>query len=347
MPLILSMNLIDQITLAEGAGGRRMRRLIEEMFLKYFDDPILARLEDSAEITEPKLSKRFAFTTDSYVVQPIFFPGGDIGKLAICGTVNDLAVKGAIPKYLAVSFIIREGFPISHLERICHSMARVAQKVRVRIVTGDTKVIESNPSQAEIYITTSGVGVYPDWLQDSFGAEKIKVGDLILINGGIGEHETAVLLARGQFDFKAKLKSDCAPLSNLIGELLKNCNGIRMMRDPTRGGLATTLAEIAESADLGLIVDEKKIIIKPVVQGICELLGLDPFYLANEGKVVIVAEKKSAGKILTYLRKNELGRAGGIIGEVTAEPKGVWLKTKLGSLKPLLMLEGQQFPRIC
>jgi hydrogenase expression/formation protein HypE len=334
----------SNIDLAHGSGGRKMHRLINEIFLKYFNNPILARLEDSAEVVDSQLKKRFALTTDAYVVQPIFFPGGDIGKLAICGTVNDLAVKGAHPKYLSASFIIREGFPLNDLERICRSMAEAARLAKIKIVTGDTKVIERS-AQNEIYITTSGVGIYNNDYQ--LGAEMITPGDSVLINGGIGEHETAIILARGQFGFKADIKSDCAPLNHLIANLVKTSNKIRMMRDPTRGGLATTLNEIAEKANLGIIVDETKIIVKPIVKGICELLGFDPMYLANEGKVVIIAARSDEKKLLAQLRKNHLGRNANIIGEVMKEPKGVWVKTKLGSTKPLLMLEGQQLPRIC
>ncbi|MDH5186779.1 MAG: hydrogenase expression/formation protein HypE [candidate division WOR-3 bacterium] len=334
----------DIVTLAHGSGGRKMHRLIKELFLKYFSNPILARLEDSAEVAEPHLKKRFALTTDSYVVQPVFFPGGDIGKLAVCGTVNDLAVKGALPKYLSASFIIREGFSLNYLEKICQSMAKAAKAAKIKIVTGDTKVIERS-TQEEIYITTSGVGVYNNNYR--LGAEKVQTGDLVLINGAIGEHETAIILARGQFEFKAKIISDCASLNGLITNLLKTNNKIRMMRDPTRGGLATTLNEIAELSNLGIIIDESKILIKPAVKGICELLGFDPLYLANEGKVVIIAARSEEKRLLAKMRKHRLGKQANVIGEIVKQPKGVWVKTKLGSIKPLLMLEGQQLPRIC
>jgi len=340
-------SLNPNIDLAHGSGGRKMHRLIKELFLKYFNNPILARLEDSAEVTEPQLKKRIAFTTDSYVVQPIFFPGGDIGKLSICGTVNDLAVKGAEPKYLSASFIIREGFPFNDLERICQSMAIEAKIAKIKIVTGDTKVIERS-AQAEIYITTSGIGIYPPEADKyHLGAENIQPGDSVLINGRIGEHETAIILARGQFEFKADIKSDCAPLNHLIAILLKTSNKIRMMRDPTRGGLATTLNEMAEATNLGIIIDETKILIKPEVKGICELLGFDPLYFANEGKVVIIAARSEEKKLLAKMRRNQLGKNANVIGKVVKQPKGVWVKTKLGSTKPLLMLEGQQLPRIC
>lgn len=342
------------VELTHGSGGRKMHRLIKELFLKYFANPILARLEDSAEITSPKLSPRIAFTTDGYVVKPVFFPGGDIGKLAVCGTINDLAVKGASPKYLAVSFIIQEGFLFDNLEKICQSMAKTAQKAQVKIITGDTKVIEKKEfsalgeKEAEIYIITTGIGIYPPFMKNySLGVEKIKPNDLVLINGGIGEHETAILLAREEFEFTAPIQSDCAPLNRLIFDLLSISRKIRFMRDPTRGGLATTLNEITETTDLGIIIEEKQIPIKPAVRGICEVLGFDPLYLANEGKVVIITADSEAEKILTHLRRHQLSKEAKIIGEVIKKPKGVWVKTKLGSLKPLLMLEGQQLPRIC
>jgi hydrogenase expression/formation protein HypE len=223
-------------------------------------------------------------------------------------------------------------------------MAKAAKIADIKIVTGDTKVIERS-TQDEIYITTSGVGIYNN--NYTLGAEKIRPGDLVFINGGIGEHETAIILARGQFEFKANIKSDCAPLNHLINGLLQTSNKIKMMRDPTRGGLATTLNEIAETTNLGIIIDETKIVIKPEVKGICDLLGFDPLYLANEGKVVIIAAGSEEKKLLTKMRKNQLGKKASVIGEVVKEPKGVWVKTQLGSIKPLLMLEGQQLPRIC
>jgi hydrogenase expression/formation protein HypE len=393
-----------------------MHRLISEVFVRHFGNPMLRRLEDAAEFevtprrrvgVSPRI--RLALTTDSYVVQPLFFPGGDIGKLAVCGTVNDLAVKGATPRYLSAGFIISTGFPIEQLDRICRSMARTARRAGVEIITGDTKVIEAGvrgqgavelaepglqiadcrlqiaeskskdaektqkgrrrdaesdfcersdsavsasaailhlpePPNPELLINTSGVGTLEHNLR--FGPENIRAGDKVLISGTIGDHEAAIVLARGEFDFHAQLKSDCAPLNGLIARLI-DIGRIRMMRDPTRGGVATTLNEIADAAGLGIILDEKALPIRPAVRGVCELLGLEPPYLANEGKVLCVAARADAGKVLKAMRGHALGRDGAIVGEVTREYRGVWLRTALGSLRPLLMLEGQQLPRIC
>ena len=362
------------ITLAHGSGGRKMHRLISEIFVRYFDNPILRRLEDAAEFEvrekgegrrdESSNPVRLALTTDSYVVQPLFFPGGDIGKLAVCGTVNDLAVKGATPRYLSAGFIISTGVSYDCLDRICRSMARAAKQAGVRIVTGDTKVIEISkkdkgegrrdkfipyPSSfipsVELYINTSGLGVYGH--DHHYGAERIRPGDKILINGSIGDHEAAIVLARGQFEFRAKLKSDCAPLNGLVASLIRTGANIKMMRDPTRGGVATTLNEIAQAAKLGIIIHEDALVVKPAVHGVCELLGFEPLYLANEGKVLVVVAARDETRLQSAMRRHPLGRAGSVIAEVTDKRQGVWLKTKLGSLRPILMLEGQQLPRIC
>jgi hydrogenase expression/formation protein HypE len=360
----------DVITLAHGSGGRKMHRLIGEMFLKHFGNPILRRLEDAAEFTirhsphardlKRSACVRLALTTDSYVVQPLFFPGGDIGKLAICGTVNDLAVKGATPRYLATGFIISTGISYGQLARICRSMAATARRAGVQILTGDTKVIagtgfgnqESNTQHPtpntyhpELYINTSGIGVYDH--DHHYGAEHIKPGDRILINGSIGDHEAAIVLARGEFDFHADLKSDCAPLNGLIAGLIRTGADIKMMRDPTRGGVATTLNEIAQAAGLGIIIKEENLVVRPAVHGVCELLGFEPLYLANEGKVLVVADRRDEGRLLSAMHRHPLARSGAVIAEVTDERSGVWLRTKLGSLRPMLMLEGQQLPRIC
>lgn len=334
--------ITDEITLAYGSGGRKTHRLIKNLFVKHFSNPILNRLEDSAEF--PLKTRRLAFTTDSYVVEPLFFPGGDIGKLSVYGTVNDLAVKGARPLFISATFIIREGLPFEKLDAIVQSMAQAAKLSGVKIVTGDTKVIEKD-SKEELFITTAGIGIYQH--SQKLGAERIRPGDSIFINGGLGEHEIAVLTARGQFDFKTTIQSDCAPLFNLIDRLLKSTRTIHMMRDPTRGGLATTLNEMSEASGFGFIIEEEKLVIKPEVRGVCDLLGLDSLYLANEGKVVIIGGRKVEKSILRALKSHPLGRTGARIGMVVREPKGVWLKTALGSLRPLIMLEGVQLPRIC
>lgn len=333
----------QQIVLAHGAGGRKMHRLIRERFLKYFGNPVLDRLEDAATVQCNR--DALCFTTDSYVVQPLFFPGGDIGKLAIAGTVNDLAVCGAEPEFIALSLIMREGLSLKTLDKICKSIAQTAEKAGVKIVTGDTKVIErvQSPGGEEVWITTSGVGRrrFPD-----LGAERIQTGDVILINGDIGRHEAAVALARGAYRLKARIRSDCAPLNRLIAAVLE-CGGVRVMRDPTRGGLATTLNEFAERCGRALILDEPAVPVAAAVRGLAELLGLDPLYMANEGRVVIVCDRRQAASILEAMRRFPEGRNAQIIGEVTDAPAGVWLRTRLGSLRRLLMLEGEQLPRIC
>jgi hydrogenase expression/formation protein HypE len=348
-----------------------MHRLIQQVFVRHFTNPALRRMEDAAVLSLK--STRIALTTDSYVVQPLFFPGGDIGKLAVCGTVNDLSVMGATPRYLSAGFIISAGFPLAELERICRSMAATAKKAGVEIVTGDTKVVgfsgqvtewpsgqvktsdrpitgsldhwTTRPPASELYINTSGVGVYDHNLR--FGAEHIRSGDRILINGSIGDHEAAIVLARGEFEFTGTLKSDCAPLNGLIQTLISSGAGIRMMRDPTRGGVATTLNEIAQASGLGIIIDEASLNVRPKVLAVCALLGFEPLYLANEGKVLIVVAPDSEDKAISALRRHPLGSSAAAIAEVTGQREGVWLKTRLGSLRPVLMLEGQQLPRIC
>lgn len=336
----------ERIVLGHGAGGMKMHRLIEQDFLKYFGNPILKRLEDSAVLPIARCSDangEWCFTTDSYVVQPLFFPGGDIGKLAVCGTVNDLAVLGAKPLYLSVGFVLCEGLPISALERICTSIARASKAAEVKVVTGDTKVIEGRGGD-EVYINTSGIGVRDRRLR--LGAEFVQPGDILLINGGIGEHEAAIAVSRGDYHLKARLKSDCAPLNRLLQAVLR-CGGVKVMRDPTRGGLATTLNEFARSSGLGFVIEEKLLPVPKAVKGIADLLGLDPLYMANEGKVVLVVAASCARKVLKVLRRFPEGRGARVLGEVVKEPAGVWLKTRLGSLRRLLMLEGEQLPRIC
>jgi hydrogenase expression/formation protein HypE len=340
------------ITLAHGSGGRKMHRLIRRLFLRHFGNPQLNRLEDAAEFAVPRAmgrtrELRFALTTDSFVVQPLFFPGGDIGKLAVCGTVNDLTMKGAVPRYLSAGFIISAGFPVAQLERICRSMTRTARQAGVSIVTGDTKVLDvgSHLKQPELFINTSGLGTIPPGVH--LGAEHVRPGDRVLINGSIGDHEAAIVLARGEFEFQGNLRSDCAPLNDLVQGLIRAGVRIRMMRDPTRGGVATTLNEIAEASGLGIVIQEAALAVKPQVRGVCELLGLEPPYLANEGKVLVVIDRRDAAQALTRLRRHPRGRQASAIADVTDERTGVWLQTRLGAMRPLLMLEGQQLPRIC
>lgn len=329
----------DKLDIGHGSGGRKTHRLIRELFLKHFSNPILARLEDAAELSLP--SGRLAFTTDSYVVKPIFFPGGDLGRLSVFGTANDLAMKGARPLYLSAAFICQAGLEVEQLERVVCSMAQAAQECGVLIAAGDTKVIEASQDGAELFITTSGIGICEH--PCSLGPEVIKPGDGVYINGPLGEHETAVLLARGDFQLQAEVRSDLAPLYPLVEHLLTHDCSIHMLRDPTRGGIATTLNEISELSGLGIILEEAALPISRDVQSVCDLLGLDPLYLANEGKALIIGDEK----LLNTLKDHPLGRTGVRIGRVVEEPKGVWLHTLLGSLRPIIMFEGLPLPRIC
>jgi hydrogenase expression/formation protein HypE len=282
-------------------------------------------------------------STDSYVVQPLFFPGGDIGKLAVCGTVNDLAVAGARPEFLSAGFIVREGLEMVVLERICRSMARTASRAGVSIVTGDFKVIERGEDEG-VYINTTGTGAVRPGVH--LGPQRVKPGDALLINGPIGQHEAAIAVARGGFGFKSGVRSDCAPLGRMIDRMLR-LKGVRMMRDPTRGGLATTLNEIADATGLGFIVDEGLLPVSKTVRGIAELLGFDVMYMANEGRALTVADPARADRLVETMRADTQGRGARRIGEVVRGPAGVWLRTRFGSLRRLIMLEGEQLPRIC
>ncbi len=341
-PRYVKGDIVDErIVMGHGAGGRKMHRLIRKVFLVHFGNPVLDRLGDAAVFGLGR--GRVAMSTDSYVVRPLFFPGGDIGKLAVCGTVNDLAVAGAEPRFISVGFIIREGVALTAIERVCRSMARAAKKAGVEIVTGDTKVIERGDDEG-LYINTTGVGIVSAGLR--LGPERIRPGDSLLVNGGLGEHEAAVAVARGSFRFRARLRSDCAPLNRLTRNLVR-AGGVRMMRDPTRGGLATTLNEIVEATDLGFVIDEGLVPVPRAVKGVADLLGLDPLYMANEGKVVVIAVQKRAAALVRTMRADPFGRRARRIGAVVKEPKGVWLRTALGSLRPLIMLEAEQLPRIC
>jgi hydrogenase expression/formation protein HypE len=333
----------DKILLAHGSGGKLSHELIQNFFLPFFKNPILEPLDDGAKITD--IAEGLAFSTDSYVVNPIFFPGGDIGKLAVFGTVNDLSMVGAIPAFLSLSLIIEEGFPISDLKKIISSIHESAVQANVQIVTGDTKVVE-NGAADRIFINTSGIG----WIRPGVNLSGINVkpGDKILLSGSLGDHEVAILSAREGFKFQEIIKSDCAPLNNLVDKILQRCPNIHCMRDPTRGGLATTLNEIANKSDVGIIIEEEKIPIRESVKGVCELLGLDPFYLANEGKLIAFCPPEEAEGVLEVMREDPLGKEGVIIGRVVEENKGrVILKTLIGGNRILDMLTGMQFPRIC
>ena len=333
----------EKISLSHGAGGKLSSELITSLFKGSFKNKILNRLEDAAVLDLN--GQKVAFTTDSYVIQPIFFPGGDIGKLAVCGTINDLAVMGARPQALSCAMIIEEGLDKSVLQRIVLSMKKTAQSAAVQIVTGDTKVVEKG-SADKIFINTAGIGLIPKEIE--LGREKIRAGDKIIISGTLGDHATAVLSSRTGLEFQTKVKSDCTYLSDLIGSILKFGDQVRFMRDPTRGGLASVLNEMIEGSGIGALLEEEKIPIKKEVAGFCELLGYDPLYLANEGKVVVVVAPQIAGKAVSILRKNPKGKDAEIIGEINRNFKGiVGLKTKFGGTRVVDMLTGDQFPRIC
>jgi hydrogenase expression/formation protein HypE len=335
----------NNILLGHGSGGKLSHTLIKDLFVTYFENSILKQQTDSALLNIS--STNIAFTTDSYIVDPIFFPGGDIGKLAVCGTVNDLAVSGAIPKYLSVSFIIEEGFSVKELEMIVSSMANEAKKAGILIVTGDTKVV--NKGQCDkLFINTSGIGVIEEKYKSISTGEKIKSGDKIIINGTIADHGMAIMAARNFGNFKTNIKSDCACLNRMIKEILDTNCIIKFMRDATRGGIATILCELTEKNNLGIEIDESKVAINENVRGMCELLGFDPFYVANEGKIILVAPDEDVDKIISVMKQNEFGKDSAVIGEVVESHKGkVVLKTGIGGNRIIDMLADEQLPRIC
>ena len=332
----------DRILLAHGSGGKLSHELVEKKFLPFLSNPALNTLDDSAIF---EASGRLAFTTDGYVVNPIFFPGGDIGKLAVCGTVNDLAMSGARPLYLSLSAIIEEGLLLSELEQIVQSIKKSAEEAAVNIIAGDTKVV--NRGQADkLFITTSGVGIIPPGV-DISGANG-RVGDKVLLSGTIGDHGIAVMSQREGLRFSMALESDCAPLNKLVSQMLEVSSRIHCLRDPTRGGLATTLNELAQQSKVGITLDEAKIPVKDDVRAACELLGLDPLYVANEGKLVAIIHPTDADRVLTQMKRNNYGRDAAIIGEVTDEHPGkVVMRTKLGPSRIVDMLSGELLPRIC
>lgn len=333
----------EKILLSHGSGGRLSQQLIKELFLKKFDNRLLEKLGDSAIFEEKNI--RWAFSTDSYVIKPLFFPGGDIGKLAVSGTINDLAVAGANPLFLSCALIIEEGLELSILEKIISSMKETADKANVQIITGDTKVVEHG-SADRLFINTSGVGIVTT--QDNLSPQRIEADDRIIINGTIGDHSIATLSGREEFDFQTEIKSDCAPLNDLIGKIIPACPGLKMMRDPTRGGLATVLNEVASEQSFAIELWEEKIPIRQEVTSICEILGFDPLYLANEGKVIFIVKQEEADKLLAMARVHPLGKESQIIGKVVSEPKGkVYLRTEIGSRRVIDVLTGDQLPRIC
>jgi len=339
----MPMAQYPQVLLAHGGGGKLMNQLIRDMFLKTFGEESLNQQHDSAVLKIPQ--DRIAFTTDSYVVDPLFFPGGDIGSLAVYGTVNDLAMSGARPLYLSVGFILEEGLPMDVLWKIVQSMHRAAQKCRVKIVTGDTKVVDKGKGDG-VFINTAGIGVLDYKIH--IAPSRVKKGDMIILNGDIARHGMAIMTVRDGLECESTIQSDLAPLYEIVGKLLKAKIAVHCLRDLTRGGLASALNEIAETAKKSITIDENQILIHNDVHGVCEMLGLDPLYVANEGKFIAFVPEKEATRALKILKSHPLGRKASIIGHVEGEKSSlVVMKTRLGSNRVVDMLSGEQLPRIC
>lgn len=333
----------DQVLLGHGSGGKLSAELIREIFLPAFSNPVLARLDDQAIVSVN--GSRLAFTTDSFVVKPLFFPGGDIGSLAVHGTVNDLAMGGAQPLFLSAAFILEEGLSLEVLKRVVASLHRAAAAAGVEVVTGDTKVVEKGSGDG-LFINTSGIGLVPEGLRLS--ADQARPGDRILLSGPIGDHGIAILAQREGLEFESTVQSDSAPLHTLVAAMLEASRDLRCLRDPTRGGLSSASNEIAQQSRVGMELEEAAIPVREEVQGACEMLGLDPLYVANEGKLIAIAAAEAAEPVLQAMRRHPLGSQAQIIGTVTsAHPGLVTLRTTLGTSRIVDMLAGDQLPRIC
>ena len=332
-----------RVEMSHGSGGRAMAQLIDELFAKAFANDYLAQGDDGALL--PAASGRLVMSTDSHVVSPLFFPGGDIGSLSVHGTVNDVAVMGAKPLYLAASFILEEGFPLADLQRIVESMVRAAKTAGVLVVTGDTKVVEKGKGDG-VFITTTGVGVARDGV--TLSGNRARPGDKVLLSGSVGDHGMAILSQREGLTFETSIVSDSAPLNGLVETLLDSGADLRALRDPTRGGLATTLNELAKQSGVGMRLDEAAIPVKPAVAAACEFLGLDPCYIANEGKLVAICAPQDAGRLLETMRRHPLAQDAAIIGEVVEDSHGfVQMTTRMGGRRILDWLSGEPLPRIC
>src|ERR1700694_2486780 len=336
----------EKITLSHGSGGKSTHNLIEGVIAPAFSNPMLDPMDDAATFTVNGTDQRLAFTTDTYVVSPLFFPGGDIGKLAVHGTINDLSMAGAEPLYLSVGFILEEGFPIADLRKIVASMAKAAADAGISIVTGDTKVVQRGKADG-LFINTAGIGmVRATWPLEQ---TRLQPGDKVLLSGPVGDHGIAIMLAREALEIETDVQSDTAPLHSLVASLLAAAgNGVHCMKDPTRGGVATALNEMALGSEVSIALDEQAIPVHPEVRGACEILGLDPLTIANEGKLLAIVAPEVAEAALTAMRNHPLGRDAAIIGTIQADPPGmVFLRTDIGGLRVLDMLVGDPLPRIC
>ncbi len=338
------LNLRDgAIDMSHGSGGRSMAHLIEALFVKHLDNEMLRQANDQAAFEIP--SGRMVMSTDGHVISPLFFPGGDIGSLAVHGTINDVAMAGAKPLYLAVGFILEEGFKLNQLDKIVASMAKAATKAGVPVVTGDTKVVEKGKGDG-VFITTTGVGMVPRGVNIS--GDQACPGDAILVSGTVGDHGVAIMSSRENLEFETAIESDSAALHQLVAEMVAAVPHIHCLRDPTRGGLATTLNELAQQSGVGIKLSEANIPVDPAVEAACELLGLDPLYIANEGKLICICAKENAQTLLEVMRAHKYGKQAAIIGEVIKDPHGfVTMQTRFGGSRMVDWLAGEQLPRIC
>ena len=338
----------ETVLLGHGSGGTMMKRIIDEVFFEAYADEELLEGNDAASLPAPAAGERIAYSTDSFVVTPHFFPGGDIGRLAVCGTVNDVATSGAVPKYLSCGFILEEGFPVADLKRICKSMAEMAKEAGVHIVTGDTKVVNRGHGDG-VFINTSGIGFIPEGV--NLSGAFCKPGDKILVTGTMGDHGITIMSCREELSFNADIQTDAAPLNHLIAEVIAAAPDTRCFRDPTRGGLASTLNELAAQSGVDFIVEEGAVPVKDAVLGACEMLGYDVYQVANEGKMVCVVPAEQAEAALAAMRANKYGTDAAIIGEVVETPEErdprVSIRTGFGALRIMDMLVGEQLPRIC
>lgn len=338
----------ETVLLGHGSGGTMMKRIIDEVFFEAYADEELLEGNDAASLPAPAAGERIAYSTDSFVVTPHFFPGGDIGRLAVCGTVNDVATSGAVPKYLSCGFILEEGFPIADLKRICKSMAEMAKEAGVHIVTGDTKVVNRGHGDG-VFINTSGIGFIPEGV--NLSGAFCKPGDKVLVTGTMGDHGITIMSCREELSFNADIQTDAAPLNHLIAEVIAAAPDTRCFRDPTRGGLASTLNELAAQSGVDFIVEEGAVPVKDAVLGACEMLGYDVYQVANEGKMVCVVPAEQAEAALAAMRANKYGADAAIIGEVVETPEErdprVSIRTGFGALRIMDMLVGEQLPRIC